>query len=72
MEFYDHTEAGFVCHDNVTVKRETERALLCVMNEEEHWIPKSAIGDESEVWEIGTSGTLVIKRWLAERESWID
>jgi len=32
------------------------------------WIPKRAIHDDSEVYEIGTSGTLVVFDWFAENE----
>jgi hypothetical protein len=71
MEFYDHnTEERFICHDDVTVERETDKALLCVIAGEEHWVPKSQIADESEVFAENTRGTLVIKRWLAEQKGW--
>lgn len=70
LEFYDHSEDRFVCHDDVTVERETDMALLCVIEGQEHWVPKSQIADDSEVFEEGTSGTLVIKRWLAEQKGW--
>lgn len=51
--------------ENVTVRRETELALLCVIDEELVWIPKSQIHDDSEVYRKGTEGTLVIPEWLA-------
>lgn len=31
----------------------------------EKWIPKSQIDDDSEVWEEGNEGTLVITEWFA-------
>lgn len=33
------------------------------------WIPRSQISNESEVFDEGDEGTLVIPRWLAEREA---
>lgn len=32
------------------------------------WFPKSVIHDDSEVWEEGQQGTLIVKRWFAEKE----
>lgn len=51
---------------DVTVKRETEAAILVVVEGEEIWIPKSQIHDDSEVYEKDTEGQLVIPLWLAE------
>jgi hypothetical protein len=48
------------------VKRATDKALLVVVEGEEFWIPRSAIHDDSEVWDEGHDGTLVIPLWLAE------
>ena len=53
---------------NVKAVRETEAALLVeVEGEEEIWIPKSQIHDDSEVYKMDTEGTLVIPLWLAEK-----
>jgi hypothetical protein len=55
--------------ENVTVKLETAKALLCVFDDAtEKWIPKSVIHDDSEVYKWGTEGTLVVKQWFAEQE----
>lgn len=35
------------------------------------WVPKSQICDESEVWETGDSGILVIPEWLAEEKGMV-
>lgn len=43
----------------------TEKAVLCEIDGEEHWIPRSQIDDDSEVYEKGHEGTLVITEWLA-------
>jgi hypothetical protein len=59
-------------HDLKCVK-ETEKAI-CVEGgelEESAWIPKSQIAAESEVCTMGTTGTLVIPDWLAEKKGWL-
>jgi hypothetical protein len=54
--------------DDVTCKVETEKALLCVIDKEELWIPKSVMSEDSEVQGKGDSGTLVVKEWYALKE----
>lgn len=65
-------DEGDVVIDGVRAERETDLALLCVWRmgkrNMEHWVPKSQITDDSEVWEPGQSGKLVITRWFAEKE----
>ena len=40
--------------------------------DEQVWIPKSAIHDDSDVWKEGQeSGDLVVHEWLAIRRNWI-
>ena len=34
------------------------------------WVPQSQIHDDSEVWQEGDSGTLVVTRWIAEQKGW--
>jgi hypothetical protein len=55
--------------ENVVAKGETEKAVLCEIDGEDHWIPKSQIDDDSEVYAKGHTGTLVITRWLAEQKN---
>jgi hypothetical protein len=54
--------------DDVHCLRSTESAVLCLIENEEIWIPQSQIDDESEVWEEGDSGTLVISQWIADQK----
>lgn len=35
------------------------------------WIPKNQITEESEVYEMGTEGSLIITEWLARKQGWI-
>jgi len=54
------------------VKRETNKALLCFVDDlaREIWIPKSQIHDDSEVFDgnDNSEGELVVKAWFAEKE----
>lgn len=54
--------------ENVYVSRATDKALLCVIDDEEKWIPKSVVHDDSEVWKEFDEGTLILKTWFAEKE----
>lgn len=60
-----------------TRKSASGLALLCTIptdddeNPRLEWIPISQITDDSEVWEEGDEGDLVIKSWLA-RERGLD
>ena len=57
-----------VTFENVKGVRSTEKALLCEIDGEEHWIPQSQITENSEVWCEGDVGKLVVTRWLAEQK----
>jgi len=54
-------------HD-VVAKRATEKALLCEIDGEDIWVPKSVIHDDSEVYddEDNSQGLLAVKKWWAE------
>lgn len=62
------TGSEAVSVEDVVVVRGTERALLVLIDGDEKWIPKSVIHDDSEVFEENHNGTLVLKRWFAEKE----
>jgi hypothetical protein len=58
--------------------RETHLAILVKCDEGgkkpiERWIPKSAIHDDSEVFnaEENREGLLVVKSWFAKKEGWL-
>ena len=57
VEFEDVPEA----------EKDTAKALLCVINGKAVWVPKSQIHDDSEVYKVGTSGTLIVSDWWAEQ-----
>lgn len=35
------------------------------------WIAKSQITEDSEVYRMGTSGTLIVTEWLAKKKGWL-
>jgi hypothetical protein len=57
--------------EDVVVEVETTDAILCVIDGKKHWIPKSQIDDDSEVWKEGDSGDLVISEWIANKKELI-
>jgi len=55
--------------EDVEATADTEKAVLCVIDGDKHWIPRSVIvGSESSVNEAGDKGTLVVKAWFAKKE----
>lgn len=57
--------------EKARAKKETDRALLVEIDGEEHWIPKSQILDDSEVYEEGGEGVLVVTTWIAKQKGLI-
>ena len=47
---------------------ETAAALRVLVRGESKWVPKSQITDDSEVYETGHEGKLVITGWFANKE----
>jgi hypothetical protein len=56
----------------VTSILETNQAILIVLecDNSEHWIAKSQIHDDSEVWAKGQCGDLVVTQWYAKQKGW--
>lgn len=58
-------------HDVVCIGQ-TGKAILCRLSEEydniEVWIPQSQVDDDSEVYEEGGEGVLVVSLWIAEEK----
>jgi hypothetical protein len=55
----------------VVVRAVTAKAVLVVVEDEEHWVPISCIDlDETDVeLERGAKGTLGVSDWFAKKES---
>lgn len=51
----------------VLCKHETAAAILCVIDGKDVWVPKSQVDDDSDVWEKGGEGKLVVTQWWAEK-----
>lgn len=50
----------------------TAKALLVDGIGDEHtWVPKSVVQDDSEVYDVGHKGTLVVALWWAEERNLI-
>lgn len=52
-------------------KKATEMAILVAIDGKDHWVPKSAIDDDSEVYDEGHEGELVVHEWWAEKQGLI-
>jgi len=62
----------FVRIEDVECLAETDRAILCRSESwdgEKVWVPKSVLGEETEVGEKGDEGVLVVARWFAKKEN---
>ena len=46
----------------------TDKALLCIIDGKQRWIPQSQVTDDSEVFEFGGEGKLTITGWFARKE----
>lgn len=70
MTRWQREEEDPVRFEDVKCLKETPKALLCRIDGVDHWIPKSQITDDSEVWDEGehAEGTLVITAWLANEK----
>lgn len=51
---------------------ETPKAILVDAPDfdEPEWIPQSQVHEDSEVYKMGTTGTLVVSDWWAEKKGW--
>ena len=55
--------------DDVVCEQSTDKAILCVFEDgTKHWIPNSQVDDDSEVYEHGHEGKLVVSLWIAEQK----
>lgn len=45
--------------------------VIALTGDRVHWIPKSQIHDDSEVYEVFGQGELVVREWFAEQRGWL-
>ena len=51
--------------------KETAKAILVEDSDgDKAWVPKSQIHPDSDVWEDGHEGTLVVTEWFSEQIVW--
>lgn len=57
----------------VTRESQSGKALFVDAPEfdEELCVPRSVVHEDSEVFEVGHEGTLLIARWFAEQKGWL-
>jgi hypothetical protein len=53
--------------EGIEVTGETDKAIKCVINGLPCWVPKSLLSEDSEVYQSGTSGKLIVKQWWADK-----
>ena len=56
--------------EDVLCLRQTDKAILVIVDGEEEWVPQSQVDDDSEVWQEGDEGTLVVSGWFADKKGW--
>lgn len=63
------SESSFIEIDAVFCVAETEKAVLVrLTDDEEYWVPKSVIGEDSEVQGHNDRGVLVVADWFVKRK----
>lgn len=70
--FEDDGDDPFEFPDPVIAERDSGEALMLRIEgtNKKFWCPKSQIHDDSEVYEEGHEGTLVVRNWFAQKEGW--
>lgn len=65
---FDEREDGAVETSGAEAIAETEKAILVLMSDgSKHWVPKSQLHDDSEVYQDEDKGTLVVSDWWANK-----
>lgn len=68
MDISDYDDKH-VTFGGVFVTAQTAKAILVDFGEEgEKWIPLSQVHEDSEVFEKGDTGDLIISRWIAQQK----
>lgn len=66
--FLEDEDESYTTVKIATAIKDTKLALLVLVGGKERWVPKSVIGADSEVWQPGQQGKLVVFTWFAEKE----
>lgn len=57
--------------EGCSVLVDTGKALLVKSPDDEFWVPTSQICENSEVYEKGTTGSLIVTGWFAKQRGWL-
>jgi hypothetical protein len=70
----DRDQEEAVAIQGVRAIYDSGKALKCIIDDEEHWIPHSQITDDSEVYNAGENaiGKLVVTKWFAGKEGLVN
>lgn len=60
--------AEMVQFDDVVAIADTPAAVLCVIEDDKVWIPRSQIAKGSEVQNNEDEGSLLITKWIAKKK----
>ncbi len=67
--FADDNHEDKASIDDVRCVGETEKAIKVTLGEDT-WMPKSAVHEDSEVYQLGDMGRLVVRPWFAQKMGW--
>jgi hypothetical protein len=56
---------------DVVCKHATDKAILVEIDGEEVWVPQSQVDEDSEVYQKGDEGTLIVSEWFAKQRGWV-
>jgi hypothetical protein len=58
----------YVHLDVERIVKETDAAFLCLIDGEEHWIPRSQVADDEDYREGDEDVELSVTEWFADKE----
>lgn len=60
-----------ITFDQVHCLAETDKAILCLIDDRECWIPLSQVDSNSKVFQKDDFGDLIISEWIAKEKGLI-
>lgn len=60
-----------ITFDEVHCLQDTDKAILCLIDDKEYWIPLSQVDSNSEVFQKDDFGDLIITEWIAKEKKLI-
>jgi len=66
-------DSNAVIFEDAKCKHATDVAILVSIDGDDYWVPSSMVHDDSEVFEKGHEGNLIITKWIAKKlDLWED